>query len=65
VAARHRAGRDASEADVGVLERQIGWQERPAPDEEADCAHVDTQAAWASVQERCKSLAGALTEDPR
>jgi aminoglycoside phosphotransferase family enzyme/predicted kinase len=65
VAARHRAGRDASEADVDVLERQIGWQERPALDEEADCARIDTEADWASVQERCRSLAGALTEDPR
>jgi hypothetical protein len=65
VAARHFAGRDASEADVGVLERQIGWQERPGPDEEADCTHVDTQAEWAAVEQRCGSLAGALTKDQR
>jgi hypothetical protein len=65
VAARHLAGRDASEADVDVLERQIGWQERPGPDEEADCTHVDTQAEWAAVEQRCGSLAGALTKDQR
>jgi hypothetical protein len=64
VAARHRAGRDASEADVDVLERQLGWQERPAPDEDADCIHVDTQE-WAAVEERCRSLAESLTNDRR
>jgi uncharacterized protein len=65
VATRHRAGRDPSEADVDVLQRQIGWHERPAPDEEADCAHVDTQAEWAAVQDRCRTLAGALTKGQR
>ena len=65
VAARQRAGRDASEADVDVLERQIGWQERLAPDEEADCFHVDTQAEWAAVEERGRSLAEALTNARR
>ena len=64
VAARHRAGRDASEADVDVLERQLGWQERPAPDEDADCIHVDTQER-AAVEERCRSLAESLTKDHR
>jgi len=65
VSARLRAGRDASEADIDVLERQMGWQERPAPDEEADCVHVDTQAQWAAVQARLGALAEALTEGPR
>ena len=65
VAARHRAGRDPSEADVDVLERQIGWQERLAPDEEADCFHVDTQADWAAVEERGQKLAEALTSARR
>jgi aminoglycoside phosphotransferase family enzyme/predicted kinase len=63
VAARHRAGRDPSEADVEVLERQIGWQERPTPDEESDCIHVDTAAEWASIEERFRSLAESLTKD--
>jgi hypothetical protein len=63
VAARHRAGRDPSEADVDVLERQIGWQERPEPAEEAECVHVDTMADWAAVEERCRSLAESLTKD--
>jgi predicted kinase len=63
VEARQRAGRDPSEADLEVLERQIGWQERPAPDEEPDCIHVDTAAGWAAVEERCRSIAEALTKD--
>ena len=62
VAARHRAGSDASEADVDVLERQIGWQERPGPDEGADSIHIDTGANWTVVEERCRSLAAALTD---
>ena len=65
VAARHRTGRDASEADVDVLERQIEWQERPAADEQADCVHVDTQAEWAALEERVGALAEALTSDRR
>ena len=65
VAARHRAGRDPSEADVDILERQMGWQERPALDEDADCIRIDTQAEWAAVEERCRSLAEALTKDHR
>ncbi len=65
VAARQRAGRDPSEADVDILERQMGWQERPALDEDADCVHVDTQCDWAAVEERCRSLAEALTQDHR
>ncbi len=63
VTARQRTGRDASEADVDVLERQMEWQERPAPDEEADCIHVDTQAEWDAVEERLGTLAKALTGD--
>ena len=43
VAARHRAGRDASEADVDVLERQIGWQERPAPRRGRRLRHMSTR----------------------
>jgi hypothetical protein len=65
VAARHRAGRDPSEADVEVLDRQIGWQERPAPEEESDCIHVDTTAEWAAIEERCRSLAESSTKDHR
>ena len=65
VAARHRTGRDPSEADVDVLERQIGWQERPAADEEADCVHVDTQAEWAALEQRLRTLAEALTSGGR
>jgi len=65
VSARLRTGRDASEADVDVLERQMGWQERPAPDEEAACVHLDTQAEWATVAARLGALAEALTEGPR
>jgi aminoglycoside phosphotransferase family enzyme/predicted kinase len=63
VEARQRAGRDPSEADVEVLERQIAWQERPAPDEESDCIHVDTAAGWSDIEERCRAIAEALTND--
>ena len=65
VAARHRTGDDASEADIDVLARQIEWQERPADDEEADCVHLDTQAEWAALVERLGALAEALTSDRR
>jgi predicted kinase len=65
VEARHRAGGDASEADVHVLERQIGWQERPAADEEANCVQIDTQAEWAALEERVGALAEALTRGHR
>jgi predicted kinase len=65
VEARHRAGGDASEADVHVLERQIGWRERPAADEGADCVQVDTQAEWAALEERIGALAEALTRGRR
>lgn len=65
VAARHRAGSDPSEADVDVLERQMAWQEPVAPDEETDCGHLDTQADWTAVKERCGSLAEALTNGHR
>jgi hypothetical protein len=65
VAARHLAGADPSEADVEVLERQIGWQERPAHDEESGCIHVDTTTDWTAIEERCRSLAGSLTKDRR
>jgi hypothetical protein len=60
VAARHSAGSDASEADLDVLERQIGWQEPLSPDERGDCVHIDTRRDWAAVEERCQSLAAAL-----
>ncbi|MGE5160919.1 MAG: AAA family ATPase [Betaproteobacteria bacterium] len=65
VSARLQAGRDASEADVDVLERQMEWQECPAPDEEAGCIRIDTQAAWSAVEERLGALAVALTKVPR
>jgi aminoglycoside phosphotransferase family enzyme/predicted kinase len=65
VVARNRTGRDASEADVDVLERQMEWQERPGPDEEADSIRVDTRAQWATLEERLGTLAKALTGDRR
>ncbi|MGB2818431.1 MAG: AAA family ATPase, partial [Burkholderiaceae bacterium] len=63
VAARHSAGSDASEADLDVLERQIGWQEALSPDERGACVHIDTRADRAAVEERCRSLAAALTTE--
>jgi hypothetical protein len=65
VAARHSAGGDPSEADLDVLERQMGWQEPLSPDERGDCTHIDTAAEWAAVEEQCRSLAAALTRDSR
>jgi uncharacterized protein len=65
VAARLQAGGDASEADVDVLERQMGWHERPSAGEDAACIRLDTQGDRADVDERCASLAAALTRDLR
>lgn len=65
VVARHRAGGDASEADVDVLERQFEWQERPADDEEADLARLDTQVEWPALEARLGALAEALTSGRR
>ncbi|OIQ74031.1 hypothetical protein GALL_443280 [mine drainage metagenome] len=42
VAARNRRGDDASEADVAVLERQLGWREPLGADERAASLAVDT-----------------------
>lgn len=63
VAARFTAGSDASEADLDVLERQMGWQEPLSPDERGDCIHLDTRADWAAVERRCRSLASALLNE--
>jgi aminoglycoside phosphotransferase family enzyme/predicted kinase len=60
VAARQAAGRDPSEADVDVLERQMQWQEAAAADERGDCACVDTSGAWHEVEAQCDALARAL-----
>jgi aminoglycoside phosphotransferase family enzyme/predicted kinase len=62
VAARYGQGRDASEADVAVLERQMRWQQRPAADE-ADRMRIDTGASWAAVEAQCERLAAELVRD--
>jgi aminoglycoside phosphotransferase family enzyme/predicted kinase len=65
VAARHRAGSDASEADLDVLARQIGWQEPLSPDERVDCVQIDTQGDWTGVEAQCRSLVDAWQNDAR
>jgi hypothetical protein len=41
----------------------MGWQEPLSPVERGDCIHIDTRADWAAVEERCRSLAAALTTE--
>jgi aminoglycoside phosphotransferase family enzyme/predicted kinase len=65
VAARQRAGSDASEADLDVLERQMQWQERLSPDERADSVSIDTRAGWPDIAEECHSIAIELTKGDR
>jgi predicted kinase len=60
VAERHAAGRDPSEADVDVLERQMLWREPLAADERGDGACIDTGGAWEAVEEQCDALARVL-----
>jgi aminoglycoside phosphotransferase family enzyme/predicted kinase len=63
VTARLGEGRDPSEADVHVLERQLQWQQPPAAEEAADCARIDTGGAWAEVEAQCRALAATLLRD--
>ncbi|MGZ8255806.1 MAG: bifunctional aminoglycoside phosphotransferase/ATP-binding protein [Burkholderiaceae bacterium] len=65
VAARFTTGSDPSEADLNVLERQMGWQEPLSSYERGDCVHLDTRADWAAVERRCRSLASALEKGGR
>jgi predicted kinase len=60
VAARAATGTDASEADLAVLERQLGWYEAPAADEQAWTHHVDTAQHMAQVEATCERLGKAL-----
>ncbi|HQR75622.1 MAG TPA: AAA family ATPase [Burkholderiaceae bacterium] len=60
VAARAASGTDASEADLVVLERQLGWYEAPADDEQAWAHHVDTSQHSAQVEAICDRLGKAL-----
>ncbi|GAB4477538.1 MAG: bifunctional aminoglycoside phosphotransferase/ATP-binding protein [Burkholderiaceae bacterium] len=61
VAARASADRDASDATVDVLERQMTWCEPP---DEAECAlRIDTGASPDAVARRCDALAHALGAD--
>jgi hypothetical protein len=65
VAARHSAGGDPSEADLDVLEGQMGRQERPSLDERAECIQIDTGTEWAAIEARCRTLAAALMKEDR
>lgn len=57
IAARRRAGRDASEADEAVLDWQLSHTERPQPDEPLEVINADTAGAGAleSVLRRLSS----------
>jgi hypothetical protein len=61
VAARMAADRDASDATVDVLERQMTWCEPPGDDERA--LRIDTGAPPDEVARRCDALARALAPD--
>lgn len=58
VAARTAADRDASDATLDVLKRQMAWREDLRLDEPA--LRIDTDAAPEEVARRCEALAGAL-----
>jgi aminoglycoside phosphotransferase family enzyme/predicted kinase len=60
VAARAAAGTDFSEADLGVLERQLAWYEAPGADEEAWAHHVDTAQGLEQIEANCDRLGTAL-----
>jgi predicted kinase len=60
VAARAAAGTDPSEADLGVLERQLAWYEAPGADEEAWAHRVDTAQGLAQIESTCDCLETAL-----
>lgn len=60
VAARVAADRDASDATLDVLERQLGWCEDVQDDERAVAWRIDTDAPFDEVARRCGALAGAL-----
>lgn len=58
VAARAAADRDASDATLDVLERQLGWREPVQDDERA--VRIRTDADFHEVARRCDALADAL-----
>ena len=60
VASRAASGGDASEADLAVLERQIGWQEGLDEDERVAAHVIATGRAPAQVEEDCVRLASEL-----
>jgi len=64
VAARAAADTDPSEADLGVLERQLAWYEAPGADEEAWAHHVDTAQGLAQIEATCDRLGTALLAAP-
>lgn len=63
VGARAAAAADASEADLPVLERQIGWREPLAPGELANAALVDTAVDRPALEARCVALAAGLRSE--
>jgi uncharacterized protein len=60
VVKRIAAGRDPSEANPGVLDRQLGWAEPLTPDELDDGTVVDTEAGWSSVEQQCATIVSRL-----
>ena len=62
VGARAAAGADASEADLPVLERQIGWREPLAPGELAKSTVVDTAIDRGALEARCREIAATLQQ---
>lgn len=65
VEARHAAGRDASEAGLGVLDHQLGYYEPPEGDERAETLVIATGGGKHAVRTACQAFAAGLSlSDP-
>jgi predicted kinase len=60
IEARGAAGRDASEADRTVLDRQLTIHEPPTADERAESITLSTDAPLEEVEAACAALAEQL-----
>lgn len=60
IEARRARGRDASEADVAVLEHQLAILEPPSAEERAEVVTISTDRDLGDVFEDCRALAAQL-----
>ena len=64
VAARHAQGRDASDADLAVLEQQLAAAELPESDE-SGVIEIDTGKPRGEVAQACAALVAGWRQSPR